>query len=47
MRKAIQDSVQEERPPEALQTVAPESDFLEEGKFFLLNRIFLTSLFSY
>ena len=33
MRKAIQDSVQEERPPEALQTVAPESDFLEEGKF--------------
>jgi hypothetical protein len=28
-----QDSLQETRPPKALQTVAKHEDFLEEGKF--------------
>jgi hypothetical protein len=42
----FKDSLQETRPPEALQTVTPQTDFLEEGKFHYQIEVFLHLVFS-
>jgi hypothetical protein len=45
MWNEFQDSLQETRPPEALQTVAKHEDFLEEDKFHYQIEIFLHLFF--